>query len=100
MHRGGVPGVVSGGDNLLDNLNVHVYPNPASDQSFVMFNKAIQEDYDWEVYSQLGQIVENGKVRKGSQGFSLSTNNYASGIYMIKVAGVKGVLYSKLLVAH
>jgi hypothetical protein len=93
-------GFISGLDDPLNELKVHVYPNPSSEKSFVMFNKKVSEDYEWEVYDQLGKVMDQGKIRKGSEGFVLNTSAYPAAMYVVKIGNGKNVLYTKLLVVH
>jgi hypothetical protein len=102
---GGAPvsnggGFVTGLSDPSGELKVHVYPNPSSEKSFVMFNKKVSQDFDWEVYDQLGKVMDHGRVRKGSEGFVLNTSSYASGMYVVKIGNGENVLYTKLLVVR
>jgi hypothetical protein len=93
-------GVVLGLDDPESGLKVHVYPNPSSESSFVLFNKKVTEDYDWEVYDQLGKLVDSGKLRKGSEGFALNTSTYPPAMYVVKIGNGKELLHTKMLVVH
>jgi PKD repeat protein len=101
LGTGSFGGVVSPIEDAAEDFNVFVYPNPSSEQAFVMFSRKSDKDYEWEVYDQLGKVIEKGKTRKGTEGFILNTNSYPAGIYMIRITGDdKSVLYKKLLVVH
>jgi hypothetical protein len=44
--------------------------------------------------------MDQGKIRKGSEGFVLNTSAYPAAMYVVKIGNGKNVLYTKLLVVH
>ncbi|MEZ5017113.1 MAG: T9SS type A sorting domain-containing protein [Flavipsychrobacter sp.] len=73
----GVQNVVSA-PNAID-----VVPNPASDK--VNINIAdIKNAYDYEIYNQLGQLMQKGMLQQQSN--SIDISNWASGVYIMKMS--------------
>jgi len=73
--------------NSLDknDLDVAIYPNPAKDFANIKFNSTSYSDVKLEVYNLLGQLIEQKKLvaNEGENNFSIETNKYLSGIYLI-----------------
>ncbi|NND73040.1 MAG: T9SS type A sorting domain-containing protein [Rhodothermales bacterium] len=69
---------------------VSAYPNPVrSGQPLTVDVRVQSSDVIVSVYNIVGRMVatENLSVRDGSDNLTLDTSDYASGIYLIKVAG-------------
>lgn len=84
-----------------DNTKITVYPNPANQEAFVHFGKPSIGEYNWQMYDQLGKLVETGNVKSGEIGFSINTSKYAEGIYHIKIVDEKNSThYTKLVIVN
>jgi hypothetical protein len=64
-----------------------LYPNPADNELFVVFDQPILEVMNWAVYDQTGKIYKYGKIKPGAEGFSLETKDFPSGMYFLSVNG-------------
>jgi hypothetical protein len=96
------PPVVTGIEKLpAELLNTILYPNPTSQKANILFGGVIKSDLNWKLVNQLGQIVSNGKIQKGSNGFELETSKLPFGIYIVQVGGEQGkLLHLKMMVIH
>lgn len=80
----------------VSNIDMQVYPNPANDRVNIFANENINTI---RVVNALGQVVYNNSNVNG-EAFSLNTNEYASGMYIITVTTDKGVSTQRLSVRH
>ena len=93
--------VVLGTISETEEFKVQMFPNPATDEVFFLFGKAIREASAWEVYDNIGRRIDNGICSAGKEGFSLNTSNYTGGVYHIKLTGEKGAVdHKELIVIH
>ena len=79
------PTITGIGDALGEGYNL--YPNPANNEVFIVFEKTTIEVMGWSVYDQTGKVYRLGKLKPGAGGFSLDTNDFPSGMYFISITG-------------
>jgi hypothetical protein len=93
--------VATGVVDETEEFNVKMFPNPATDEVFFLYGKALRTASDWEVYDNIGRKVESGTCSVGREGFSINTSNYTGGIYYIKLKGENGAVdHKELVVIH
>ncbi|HSZ24985.1 MAG TPA: PKD domain-containing protein, partial [Cytophagaceae bacterium] len=82
-------------------FKVNMFPNPATDEVFFIYGKAIRENATWEVYDNTGRKVAEGVCSAGREGFSINTSNFSGGVYHVKLSGDNGAMDTKeLIVIH
>jgi hypothetical protein len=86
----------TGIEDLLS-LDYTVYPNPATDKINIQFGTAYDE-CKIELINNNGSIVKSVDVSKGSSNESISINNLAAGIYLMKVSTKAGFDLKKVMV--
>lgn len=64
-----------------ENTGVAVYPNPATNEINISVNAA--QPYSYEIYNQLGQIVEQGAINGSNKTVTIA--NWANGLYIVKI---------------
>ncbi|MFY0675115.1 MAG: T9SS type A sorting domain-containing protein [Bacteroidia bacterium] len=73
-------------NDLIDELNISVYPNPFKENTFIRYNLPTESHVQIEVYNELGQKIEtlvDSKQHSGPRHIELfATRN---GLYFIKV---------------
>lgn len=79
--------------NVSINNLLLIYPNPAQTQVTI---KYVGAEFNYVVYNNLGQIIENKQHNKNNAIINL--NNYAKGIYLIEVSVGKETTHKKLIV--
>ncbi|MGB0522099.1 MAG: PKD domain-containing protein [Flammeovirgaceae bacterium] len=96
------PVVISGLDGELPKAlqQTTLYPNPADDRLFVVFGGDVTEDYAWDLYNNLGQTLQTGAIRKGSNGFVVDTKSIPQGVYFVRVRTNDAQLVKKVVVNH
>lgn len=90
----GVPaGIASVGEN-----RINVYPNPSQKNQFVnvTLNVSVDHEYDVQVYDFAGQLVKSQK--ENSQQFTILTEGFIPGIYVVKVMEEGEVITRKFVV--
>ncbi|GEM_PF-1082642 len=72
--------------DLLD-LELFVYPNPATTSLQVQYNSSVEGQGQYTVYDLMGRMVQSGNmaVALGNQVNSLSTEGLENGLYLIEV---------------
>lgn len=83
--------------------NLSVYPNPASSAANINIELSQNEMLNISVMNSLGQTVYSVKAQEmkaGSNNVTLSTADWASGVYFINVSSTKGSVSKKLLVSN
>ncbi len=93
--------VVAGTIAPMEAFNVSMFPNPATDEVFFIYGKALRAASSWEVYDNIGRKIESGICSVGKDGFSINTSNYTGGVYYIKLQGENGAVdHKELVVIH
>lgn len=65
---------------------IELYPNPVQDLLFLKIPEVINEDLEITISNTLGQrMTENYFLEKGTSDFSINVNQWASGIYFVKI---------------
>ncbi len=80
---------------------VNVYPNPASGSTNLSVELMQNETIEVTVMNNIGQVVYTSKhdLQSGVNSLLVSTQNWANGVYFVKVASEKGAVNTKLTVS-
>ena len=73
-----------------EELNLVVYPNPANDYIFLSQNKALNNDYDIEIYDQLGRLIIREEWFMHEIVREIDTGDLPGGLYILKVTAKNG----------
>lgn len=88
-------------NSLLAGKEIFLYPNPANSEVNVLFEESFDEDIHYQVYDQLGKVVANGMIEKGSKDVTFNTSDFASGLYVVRIGSDKnGFAYKKVVIEH
>ncbi len=92
----------TGVGNIPETASVFVYPNPASDQTFIDLKLTASTDVTVKVVNNIGQIVASNEYLNlsGNQILPLNTSNYADGIYQVMVKAGDRTYIKKLIVGR
>ena len=80
---------------LLEN-NVHIFPNPASDQFTVLFTGEKQKDVQINIYNAVGSLVKSISSNDMTDNVVIDMNNVAKGIYIVNIKTQEGSVIKKL----
>ena len=62
-----------------------LYPNPASDQVNVVFNKPVKNLTIYNLVDQTGKVLQEGELPIGTKEFPINTEKLAGGVYFVNV---------------
>lgn len=83
-------------NSLSDNLELNIFPNPASNYLNVSLNSNIQR---LSIYNSIGQVVLN-QVNINESFLNINVDSFSKGIYVVEVLDEKGNLKSKKLIVE
>ncbi|MGZ4033295.1 MAG: M43 family zinc metalloprotease [Bacteroidia bacterium] len=88
-------------DEIANNLNFNVYPNPADDNTTVAFNLTESQKTDISIYDVVGRSVAtlySGELGAGAHQYSVAENaKLSAGVYLVKLT-VAGESFTKKLI--
>jgi len=84
-------GVTSVND-ITANLNVSLYPNPATDFVNIETNFEIK---NLKVVNYVGQVVFNQEINQVN--YQINTSNFGTGMYFVQIENAEGVVITKRL---
>jgi len=79
----------------MDNNELSIYPNPASDNVTISLNAAMQ-NAQVEIYNVFGQKVYSAVLVTKQE--TINTNQFSSGIYFVKVSNREKTFTKKLII--
>ena len=78
-------------NDLKNESNVALYPNPVSDNLIVKYNEIIKKI---EIYNLIGQKIET--IEKCETEINVDVSNYNNGLYILKIKTLKGEISKKV----
>ena len=94
-----ISGTVNTEGEIIDDLNLNIYPNPAQNNSIVSFYLSTPENVSLNIYDVLGRetmIIANEKLNIGEHRFTIDKIKN-EGIYFLKL-GIGNKFFTKKLV--
>ncbi len=70
----------------FDNLNISIFPNPATDLIAIQIAGLVDEDLEVELLDLSGKVVSISKINKGSTIAYFDVQTVYDGIYLIKIS--------------
>lgn len=87
----------TGNLEIIDELPVQLFPNPARDVSVLRNFSSGEAQLDLEVFNEKGQLLLH-KVVRGGTDFNLNLDNYQPGLYLVRVIDGSRTAIKKLIV--
>lgn len=78
--------------NDFNNNSIFVYPNPSNGTFNLVINTT--ENYSYQVFNSLGQIVKSGTINNSLN--SIDLNTFSSGFYILSILGEDSKINSKI----
>jgi YHYH protein/Secretion system C-terminal sorting domain len=70
----------------LDNLQIHISPNPSADLIAIQVGDLVKEEYKVELYDVLGKLIMSTRINPGSTIAYFDTQTLYGGTYLIKIS--------------
>gem|GEM_PF-3464797 len=62
-----------------------VYPNPAQNKAFILFNRETSDEVTLEVYNNIGNILSVKHIPSGTDEVEIMLENYPDGLYILRL---------------
>ncbi|HTF03312.1 MAG TPA: T9SS type A sorting domain-containing protein [Bacteroidia bacterium] len=98
-----ISGVTGIADQVSDNTNISLFPNPANSTANLSFELGSKSEVTVNVYNTLGELVfsENkGELAPGKQLVAISTENLSNGMYMVELVAGDNTSVTRMNVSH
>lgn len=76
--------------------DIQIMPNPASTELRVEYKALGNDDLDYELYNQMGQIIKRGKL--GDSWNTIDISTLEEGLYFIQFSNNRGQITEKLII--
>ncbi|MGB0886832.1 MAG: T9SS type A sorting domain-containing protein [Vicingaceae bacterium] len=93
-----IDGATVGIDTKTITNEVSVYPNPTNNKFVVNLKGALLQETTVSVYNVTGKLVYNQKITANQ--LSINTENWANGIYQIRIENATQSISEKMVVQH
>ncbi len=90
--------IVTSVNEIAENLNISVYPNPVNSGSSIMISNNESFEISVDILNVQGQIVKNTIIPANSLSYQVSTTSLESGVYFVKTYTGEKTSVSKLMV--
>lgn len=81
--------------NMIDDMKVSVFPNPATDLIAIQIKDLVKENYDITLYDITGKLIEKKILYQGSTIVYFDTKTLYSGLYTVTISNGGGKTISK-----
>jgi hypothetical protein len=82
--------------NMNDEIQLNIYPNPASEFIAVQLNNLSKQNVSVELYDMLGKQIQSTTIYQGSTIAYFDTRTLYSGQYLIKVLNTKDAITKQI----
>jgi hypothetical protein len=86
------PSATSVNDNSLNELQLSIYPNPASEFIAIQLNNLSKQNVSVELYDMLGKQIQSTMIYQGSTIAYFDTRTLYNGQYLIKLVAQENVI--------
>ena len=82
----------------FQNININIFPNPASDLIAIQLGTLVTEDVKIELYDIAGKLINSSRINKGSTISYFDVQTVYEGTYLIKISSKEYSITRKILV--
>jgi hypothetical protein len=86
---------ITGINEIIDNYNVSIYPNPAND--YLMINTTTNENLNIEIYTITGQSVKSTECTNNASEMRVDISQLPAGMYFIRIANDQNNITKKFV---
>lgn len=87
-------------ENVLNTIEINIYPNPASNFIVLQFNALVKENITVELFDITGKIIQKSMIYQGSTITNFDTKELANGQYLVKFTNQKESITKKIVIAR
>ena len=91
--------ITSINENKLENVEINLYPNPASDFIVMQFNSLVKHDINVELFDITGKSIQKTIIYQGSTITNFDTKYLANGQYIVKFTTQSESVTKKIVIA-
>lgn len=84
----------------LEEMNISIFPNPASDLLAIQISGLVKEDVNLELMDLSGRMIESKKINKGQTICYFDVQTIYSGTYIIKISNSNQNLTRKVVITR
>jgi hypothetical protein len=95
-----LPSTITGVEDPEFARKVQVYPNPSKDVVHVVLPYDAQQDVPVKIVDSFGRTVQENMIVRGHKSATLSTSDYAGGVYFIQLNSSSGQVRKKIMILH
>lgn len=85
-------------ENEFSNLNINIFPNPASDLIAIQIGGVNNHDLEVKLFDIQGKLVESSKINKGQTIGYFDIQTLYSGVYFVQIASGEFHLSRKIII--
>ena len=90
--------VLSTTENIVNNLDIKIFPNPTSDLIAIQIGGINNQDLDIKMYDIQGKLIKETKLNKGQTISYLDIQTVYSGTYLIKISSDESSQTRKVII--
>ena len=83
----------------FENLNINVFPNPASDLIAIQINNVVDENMLIELLDISGRLIKTANINQGSTIAYFDTQTLYNGTYLVKISSQSHSTMKKIVIA-
>ncbi len=91
---------VSVKENLLNNVEINVYPNPANEFIVLQFNSLVKQNINVELFDITGKSIQKSIIYQGSTITNFDTRSLYSGQYILKFTTNSETVTKKIMISN
>ena len=84
----------------LDQLNIEIFPNPATNFVAIQIMGLIDDNLNIQLVDMTGREVSKGQINAGSTISYFDTSNLKSGEYLVRISSSEGLITKKLNITN
>ncbi len=84
----------------LENLDINVFPNPATDLIAVQIGNLVADDYQVDLIDMNGRLLQTDNIYKGSTIASFDVKTLYSGMYLVRISNGENSTTRKVMITR
>jgi hypothetical protein len=94
------PSIITGLEDPSFANKIQVYPNPANDEVNVVLPEPAQAQTPVVLMDAHGRVLYTGNFRAGQQQKTITTSEFAGGMYFLQITTKENVVRKKVMIVH